>query len=306
MTKPRQPIFVLGLQRSGTTWAANLLAAHPQIAAIEASRHHGVHESVFFSHFARAFGEWSDPTSKEQALAALLKSDYVALSGLHEADLHRIAQSTDGAGAFFAAFMDAVANARGTLAWVEKSPHHTLLGDVMAAALPEAKFLCITRDSRTLVRSRLWSYGRTPPPYPKRAWVILRACASNAYHTRYLKGFAKRLGPTRAQLITFEDLQRNQSEAIDPLLQTCGLAPMGDVKSAYARNSSFGTEGKRKDALGRLDTFLVDLCQLAVTCVPLRLLTTIQRRIAARRPIAFPDWVWAQPHPTSNNLSSGG
>ncbi|MEX0303588.1 MAG: sulfotransferase, partial [Leisingera sp.] len=35
------PVFVLGLQRSGTTLAANLLAAQPGIAAVAAKHHQG-------------------------------------------------------------------------------------------------------------------------------------------------------------------------------------------------------------------------------------------------------------------------
>jgi len=46
--KPKR-VFILGLQRSGTTWLANMLAALPQVAAVAHESHRGVHESVVWA-----------------------------------------------------------------------------------------------------------------------------------------------------------------------------------------------------------------------------------------------------------------
>ena len=288
-----QPIFVLGLQRSGTTWVANTLAAHPQIAAVEAERHRGVHESVFFSHFARIYGDWSDPTSKSKAIEAFLQSDYHDLCDLSESYVRDLAKHTKDAPAFFVALMDKVSQNRGKQAWVEKSPHHTLLADDLAKAIPQAHFLCITRSSDTLVRSRLWSYGRSPPPYPTRAIRILRACASNAFHSGALIQFSKQIGPHRAQLVTFEELHNHGLSVLDPFLKHCGLTAMGGTTSRYQRNSSFGSESSRKTALNRFDLLLIAICETAVRWTPLLLLKKLHHRITSRRPNRFPDWVWA-------------
>ena len=293
MSAQIQPIFVLGLQRSGTTWVANTLAAHPQIAAVEADRHQGVHESVFFSHFARMYGDWSDPTCKSHAIEAFLQSDYCGLCGLSVTYVRDLAKRAQNAAAFFVSLMDQVAQSQEKQAWVEKSPHHTLLADDLETSIPEAKFLCITRSSRTLVRSRLWSYGRSPPPYPARALCILRACASNAFHSGALQQFSKRIGPHRAQLVTFDELQNHGVSLLDPFLKHCGLTAMDGVTSSYERNSSFGSERSRKEALNHFDLLLIAMCEMAVRLTPLLLLKKLHQYFATRRPDRFPDWVWA-------------
>ena len=41
----KRAVFVLGLQRSGTTWVANMLHGSGSVAAVAAEDHRGVHES---------------------------------------------------------------------------------------------------------------------------------------------------------------------------------------------------------------------------------------------------------------------
>ena len=292
MTSPT-PIFVLGIQRSGTTFAANLLAAHPQIAAVTAERHQGVHESVFFSHFARVYGDWSDAVARRKAVAGFLTSDYFRLTGLDPA-FPDIANPEDAPG-YFRAVMDAFAAKRGALAWVEKSPHHTLLADNIAAALPEARFLCVTRATADLLASRLWSYGRTPPPYPQRAATILRACTSNVFHSRFLADFVARLGPSRAFLVEYSALQADADAALAPLLKACGLAPQNGHRPEFRPNSSFSAARTRATALTLTDRLIARMATRAAKAVPLWLLSRLQARQSARRPQDFPKWVWTLP-----------
>lgn len=42
------PVFVVGRNRSGTTWLANQLCEHPDIAGVQQERRHGIHESAYF------------------------------------------------------------------------------------------------------------------------------------------------------------------------------------------------------------------------------------------------------------------
>lgn len=290
MTRPA-PIFVLGIQRSGTTFAANLLAAHPAIAAVAAARHRGVHESVFFSHFARVFGDWSDEASRSAAVGAFLQSDYFVLCDLDAKVIGPGMQAAPTPGAAFRLVMDALALREGAGAWIEKSPHHTLLADDIARDLPEAHFLCITRGMEDFVRSRLWSFGRRPPGYPRRALLIARACASNAFHDRYMKGLARRLGPGRVHRLTYAALKADPDLALDPLLRGLGLPPLAGRRPAFAPNSSFADEAARKAALTGTDRALIALCTGLVGLVPQPLLQALQRRLSRRRPAEFPQWV---------------
>jgi hypothetical protein len=75
------PVFVLGQHRSGTTWLANILANHHRVVAVQSDDHFGVHESIFFSHFARAYGDIADETNFRRFAADFAASDYYILTG---------------------------------------------------------------------------------------------------------------------------------------------------------------------------------------------------------------------------------
>ncbi|MEZ5798365.1 MAG: sulfotransferase [Paracoccaceae bacterium] len=285
------PILVLGIQRSGTTFAANLLAAHPQISAVTDRRHQGVHESVFFSHYARIFGDWSDPEARAAAVAEFLRSDYFILCQADPAATRAAMLAAPTAGAAFRSVMQDLAQRSGALAWLEKSPHHTLLAEAIAAELPDAVFLCLTRDTAALVRSRLWSFGRVPPAYPARAALILKACASNVFHDRYLAGLTQRLGSARVCHLRYDRLQADPDAALDPLLHQLGLRPLAGRRPAFAPNSSFGSEAQRRAALGTTDLALIHLFTALARMLPQILLRALQRRLSRNRPAEFPHWV---------------
>lgn len=75
----RTPIFVVGVHRSGTTWLANILCRHSNIAGIQAERHFGIHESVFFSHFIHNFGDLRNDNIFIQFVEAFASSDHFIL-----------------------------------------------------------------------------------------------------------------------------------------------------------------------------------------------------------------------------------
>lgn len=282
------PVFVLGLQRSGTTWLANLMAAHPEVAAVAAPEHRGVHESVFFSHFARLFGAWEDQAARRRFLEAFLASDYFRLTGLDPVWAAGLAVSSYGA--FFRAVMDAFAAREGCRVWLEKSPHHTLLAEWIAREVHGAVFVAVVRAPLDLLRSRLWAYGRTPPAYPRRAFIILRATASILFHRRALERLASRRPDTL--LISFEALARDPAAALAPVAVKLRIAPFDGVRSAYAANSSFADGARRARALGVVDTFLARAALAVVAAVPQALLLRLQRRIARARPDPLPAWTY--------------
>ena len=93
-----------------------------------------------------------------------------------------------------------------------------MLAEQIAAQLPEARFLCVMRGTKGFLRSRLWSYGRRPPPYPRRAALIARACASNVFHSCYMVSLPGILGRHRVFLTDFETLRSAPGTALAPLL----------------------------------------------------------------------------------------
>lgn len=283
------PVFILGLQRSGTTWVANMLAGSGAVAAVAAEEHRGVHESIFFSHFARVFGAFDDPAARADFVEAFAKSDYFLLSGLSRAFLDEaVARATDHADVF-AAVMDAVADRAGCALWLEKSPHHTLRADDLAARFPEARFVCVIRSSHSLIASRVAGYGRRPSRGPQRAMDILRGALVNALYSRYLARFC-RTHP-RALLLRYDELAADPTTGRSNLVRFLGLdvAPERLV-SAYAANTSHESADTRR--MSAFDLALVRLGSALGNRLPLALLIAIERNRRRARGADWPDWVW--------------
>ena len=277
-------IFVLGLQRSGTTWAGNLLAAHPDTAAATDPRHRGIHESVFFSHFARAW-DWSDPRARAEAARAFAGSHYGRLIG---ADADAMTAAPDAARAFAGA-MDAYAARRGAAHWVEKSPHHTRLALEIARALPRARFLCVTRGSGALVLSRLSAYGRRPATGLARAVAVARGAASNRLHARTMAALAKAC-PERVHRLSYEALRADPEGTMAAALGALGLAPCRGLASQFAANSSF--DGGARPVPTPADRVALALGEALGRALPRAVL-------AAPRHPDFPHWVWPDPVPAT-------
>ncbi|WP_415897296.1 sulfotransferase family protein [Neptuniibacter sp. QD72_48] len=286
----KRPIFVLGLQRSGTTWLANMLSSHPCIAAVEADDHQGVHESIFFSHFAKGFGDFNHPKSKARFFENFLESDYGILSEV-QPDFLEKNEDIDSYYAFFRAVMDDVARKKGSSNWLEKSPHHTLMADELRLAYPDARFICVLRSDEELIPSRLSGFGRTPPSGFKRMSKIIRACAVNAMNHRYIK----KLGGKDAQTIVlqYSDLKKQTEQNMKSILNFLGLDWTDEVLvMRYKPNSSFAKVRHENSSLTVIDQIVIKFARFFFNIVPLKLLLKIEDKMNKDRGIDWPDWCW--------------
>lgn len=294
------PVFVLGVQRSGTTWLANLLCGHPDITGVEAAEHNGIHESVFFSHFAQAYGDLADDATFDRFATEFCASDYFLLSGCDEAWFR--AQRPRTYPAAFRLVMDALAARRSARYWVEKSPHHTVLGPELAAAFPEARFVAVVRDHVSLIRSRIWAFGRTPPPYPRRLVTLLRACAASSFYQRLLEAFAHDCD--RAIVVRYAALRADTEGEMRRVTAFIGVpyeALM--LEERYRPNTSFQRGDRdRSRGLTRLDRFVIRIGTTLARLVPLPVLAHIEARRRRKRGVEWPSWVWKRrPRPSAVN-----
>ena len=290
----KPPVFILGLQRSGTTWVANELAARPGVAAVQHPDHQGVHESVFFSHFARNFGDWSDPAARAGFAEAFGSSDYARLMDLPPDDLAAEIQGAKSYGAVFAGIMRGFTVKQGAEVWIEKSPHHTLLAETILADLPEARFLMVERGLVDLVWSRLHGFGRRPSRGLRFLADTMRGTVVAVLHRREMHRLLRVvLAPGQGRLVRYEDLKSDPGAGFRPLLDWLGLAADGEgAETAYPPNSSFAGGNRPEPGLGfRL---LVGLTAALAALVPLPWLLRWQRRRDAARGPDWPDWVWSQ------------
>ncbi len=283
------PIFVLGLQRSGTTWLANCLGGHPLIAAVESAEHRGIHESIFFSHFARAFGDLGDDANFRRFCTAFTTCDYFLLSGFNRdrflADCPR-----DYAGAF-RLVMDHVARREGADFWLEKSPDHTMLGPELAGLFPDALFLGILRSPASLMRSRLWAYGRRPPAPVLRIPKVLAGGFAISLHARALADFCRR--SDRALLLTYEELLDDTPGTLRRVTAFLGCEFDETMLAVrYAPNTSFKNPARPAGALTRLDRLVLQSALAAARLIPWRILAGLRAWKMKLKGVTWPGWCW--------------
>lgn len=285
------PVFVLGLQRTGTTWMGNLLCTHADIAGISAEDHRGIHESIYFSHFAVVFEDLNDEETRQRYVDYFTASDYYILSELPAQWLSDTLEKTRSHAEIFDLLMSAVAKRAGAKFWVEKSPHHSALADELLAAFPHARFICVTRPSLTLVRSRLKAYGRSAPKYPKRLFDIARGVLANTYFTRSLKRFSERT--PQAMHVNYQAFETDTAAELGRIAGFLGLNVSGFAQvPLYAPNSSFASAADKTRSFSTVDRFLVQLFSVAAGLIPLPALRAIQRSVLESKGVQWPDWCW--------------
>ncbi|SLN45904.1 sulfotransferase family protein [Pseudooctadecabacter jejudonensis] len=282
-------IFILGLQRSGTTWLANMLAALPQVAAVAHEDHRGVHESVFFSHFARGFGPWQDADARKAFCEAFAASDYYQLTEHEPELLPELVDSSDDYGDVFVRVMDLYAAVEGAEAWLEKSPHHTLMARQLLRAAPDAHLVMVARRTQDLILSRLYGFGRTPQAGIKRKLDVLRGSLTAALYRREMRRLA---ASENALFVTYEALKNDPDHATrKTILSFLEIeADPAQMESTYSANTSHTNDEARQLSLDELCIMYLGLGLARL--VPLSALKAVQRRRAHLRGVDWPDWVW--------------
>jgi hypothetical protein len=284
------PVFVLGLQRSGTTWLANVLANHPNAVAVQAEDHFGIHESIFFSHFARAYGDLDDDLNFRRFAAEFTTSDYYMLTGLPPDWL-----LSDRPGSYPEAFrnvMDEMARRRGGVQlWIEKSPTHTLLAEELAAAFPDARFVGIERRPEPVIASQLRLDGDEPLRYPRRLLRLLSMCLTYSLNQRWLARFCRECD--RCRSTSYEALSANPARETERICAFLGVRFTDSMLDLpWRRNTSFEGRHQRSGSLNSLDRALVTVAVALLRLVPLSLLRSFHDRRKARHGIEWPDWCW--------------
>ncbi len=154
-----EPIFVVGVERSGTTLLSFMLSAHSEIAI--------PYESHFITHFAQTRSDASNfatPEARRKLFADILGGRHV--KNWHpRVDLGDLAlgNATDLSHAISELFTT-YARKAGKTRWGDKTPSYLRDLDVLNGLFPTAKFIHIIRDGRDVAMSLLaMEWG--PPDY---------------------------------------------------------------------------------------------------------------------------------------------
>ena len=227
----RNPIFVIGSPRSGTTISAVALSQHPDF---------WVSDETFFMHAlfgvdgrvereidrltSRAGGSWlrREKVSREEFLSYL----GVGLNAL-------ITSRSEGK------------------RWIDHTPIHALMAEVLTSMFPGAFFIHILRDGRRVVHSMVHLFDKLPEEkrenmrargqLPNWSTNFRNACATWRKMTGSALDFCQKY-PERGLTVRLEELERDPVEGFGGVLKFLQAEPL-DAPSNYFEshriNSSF-------------------------------------------------------------------
>ena len=295
-----QPLFILGKQRSGTTWLANQLSQHSQVAAVRNDHHGGVHESAFFSHVAGRYGDLSRQTNYVEFAEMMAASDTLRIAGVDKAFLYGLWPTTyEGV---FRAVMDEVARTKGARYWLDKTPQHTLHIGKIALSYPDARFIAIVRDAREVLRS---SFGSYRGPGWRRRLALARRTFNLVHHTKEI-GLAGRSG--RVRVVRFEELRSRPEETFRDLMAFLGLEfEPALLEQRYLPNTTFraGRAAERDRVFSRGDERLVRAALALGDRLPVGGFRAVRRFARPDHKKPLPWWFFSMYPPVFRVLEEG-
>ncbi len=284
----RQPVIVLGTARSGTSWCANLLATHPDIAAVATAEHEditGIHESHLFSHTRYCFPAELDAGAFVERYR---QEDYFKLSGLTPQGFAGRHPGRHGVTDLFRMLMEDLAEAKGASHWLEKTPKHTIYYDEVLRAYPDALVVLTRRRFRDTILSNINKYPRKGATFPRQVVEKVFRWVSD----RRAIGRFKKACPGRYVEIGYEDLLGDTQGEIARVLSFLGVTER-ELTSIYPNNSAYQAgraPGRQLSAIGWLGVYAA---AAVFWVVPYPVLRTMRvRRDRQRAERRFPKYAF--------------
>jgi len=135
------PVYVAGLERSGTSLMFGLLASHPQIAMTRRTN--------LWKHFYRRFGDLGDPANLDRCLDTMRRYKRLVILELDWSRLRSDFRNGDPTyGRLFELLEEQYARRLGRPRWGDKSLDTERHADAIFFAYPDARILHMIRDPR--------------------------------------------------------------------------------------------------------------------------------------------------------------
>ncbi|WP_336807424.1 tetratricopeptide repeat-containing sulfotransferase family protein [Fulvimonas yonginensis] len=190
-----EPIFVIGMPRSGTTLVERILSSHPD-----------VHSAGELQNFGAVLKRLSaSPTPYLLDPDTIARARRIAPRHLGEAYVASTRPATGAKPRF-----------------VDKLPHNFLYAGFIARALPKARIICLRRDPLDTCLSNFRQLFAQTSPYYDYSFDLLD---TGRYYVLFdrLMAHWRRVLPDRILEVRYESLVDDQEAGTRALLQHCGL-----------------------------------------------------------------------------------
>ena len=241
----RGPVFVAGIERSGTSLMYALLASHPNIAMTRRTN--------LWTFFYNQYGDLSQPDNLERCLNAMVHYRRLVALKIDPDRLRReFPQGEPTYARLFALIEEHHAEKVGKPRWGDKSVHTERYVDDIFPAYPGAKVLHMMRDPRDRYASSLtrWKKMRGGVGVGTALWLASAALARRNQQ-RY---------PDRYKVVRYETLAAQPEETLQEICAFIGedyspaMLSMDGVESLQGGKSSYTqkeTRGISTKSIGR-------------------------------------------------------
>lgn len=204
-----EPIFIIGMPRSGTTLVERILSSHSSVHSAGELQNFGVA-------LKRASGTRSNRMLDVETLRASSAVDWTALGSAY---LHSTRPSTGHTSHF-----------------IDKLPHNFLYAGFIARALPNAKIICLRRDPMDTCLSNFRQLFALTSPYYDYSFDLMDTGRYFLLFDR-LMAYWRSTMPGRILEIHYEDIVQSQEGSTRALLEFCGL-PWEEACLDFERNAA--------------------------------------------------------------------
>jgi len=191
-----QPIFIVGMPRTGTSLAERILTSHSQVGSLG--------ELNNFTELMKAFAD--TPGEGSLNLETFGRARDIEARRLGEAYIQSTLPDSQAAPRF-----------------VDKMPLNYIVAPLIARALPNARIICLVRDQMDAALSLYRQFFPTPLPYYDFAYDLANTARAYALFLRTVERLRQMLPPRQFAVVRYEDIVADLETEARRLISFCGL-----------------------------------------------------------------------------------